>query len=356
MKPPSGYPSENGATAPCGWTWNTNVTITGEIPGFDYGASKKITLGPIVYQGSIPTSWGRGSKSEAQFIHTVQQAILQAQADVNGLLSGDPDPSNGFQPEDVLTGKQANSLGWLLAHAEAQLEAAQEIYDFWLHRYGGSWPLTSEDDVASFYGPCVMEPRGSWVEGSRGDKLLCPLASEPVKREMDRARIHARLEDAVHLVRCAQWGMWRLVLYGRARRAWFVKHGIDDFVGPKVGPLTGVGQSGVGGLGAPHTGPTTPGGFGIGPLPPPPPPAPGSYGAGGSGPPPAEPDDFKLPDPKELPPPDQIPPDEGPVGEPGGMDKVEAEAEAKAEAKADTTKKVVATVGLAGLAWLLWKR
>ncbi len=318
--PPGGYPAEGGANAPCGWTWKQNAVVTGEISGFDFGASEKTILPPIVYPGNVPKVWGKDADSEAAFADKIQQAIIQTTADVNALAAEDPDPSNGFEPNDSLTAKQVNSLAWLLAHAQAQLEAAAEIYDFWAHRFGGPWPLSLGDFPSNFTLPAGIDARshpcsgnnGEWVDGrGRVDKVMCPANAEMVRRPFDREKVRARLMDAIHHVRCAQWGMWRLVLYGRAVNAWDLKHPVGGLVAEPVGPIGPVSSGAPGGFAAPYSDPLPPGDLTT--APPTEPPAPTGPGGLTTGPPspPDEPGDFHLPDPGELPPPDQIPDGEG---------------------------------------------
>lgn len=325
-KPHAGFPSEPGSTSPCGWSWFRNYQVTGEIPKTGgFGKQHDVNLQPIVMQNDLPEEYGRDNATERNVIDKIEQRIIKTAERVQ-------------QYQEWLKDKDIDVLNWLLSHASAHVEAVDEIYDRWKERNGGSYPLPKPDAI-DFIPQCVGKNFNELVEvkteDGRGTStwMRCPSMWELDERKKDRRRIKDRILDALHHVRCAEFGVFRLMLYRKALEEWKQQHPTDDLATPHV-----VGQPQVGGLGTPHV-----------------PPPFGGVGGGLKVPamPPENPGDVLLPDPKTLPPPDQLPPDEEP--QPLPTDGAPGPAAPTASEGSGTLGKVV-MAGAAGLiAWLVLK-
>lgn len=200
----------------CGDSWRQNSTVTGEIPGTDHFGSDrfKVLLGfvepwELEKSGSFGMGYGWRSDAEKEFRQTLLSRIdaIDDAAEMNSTW---------------LTGKQIQAVNWLTDHAEAELEGADRIYDKWVYREGQSYPLTREDTPSAFNSACSSPPRGDadpqYVRaGPRGDTLKCPTRELYKDRERDRQMIGFRFHDAAAHIRCAEWGLWRMILYAQSR-------------------------------------------------------------------------------------------------------------------------------------------
>ncbi len=232
---PAHYQEEPGASR-CGDTFEEGLTVTGEIYGRGGFGADHIKFIPRVTEEPGGTWWSTDSADERDFIGDVERAAERVD-DQLGQLSGE------------LTVEQSNSVWRLLQLAEDNLEEVDELYAYWsgegprpgldLWRPGAGtpseWPLESGDRIFDYRGECYGLS-GEWVDRHAydvasgqyrptGEQYWCPDQDDRDQRAEDRERIHQLLVDAARAVRCAQWGLWRMVLYGRAVKDWDDKYG-----------------------------------------------------------------------------------------------------------------------------------
>lgn len=308
---PTSFDSEPGYIR-CGNSFEKTIVVTGEIPGRNgFGSNRKHTIGRVALQPS-GSWWSKKDPKEAAFVSQINARMQTTQRDID-LNRGE------------LSQGDIASLEWLLELARNNLARVDAIYTFWTGfgehpetgerlpadqnaptGFGGTmsraseWPLTASDAIYEYLGECQGQS-ARWVDdrelvGGTTQHMryyFCPGDQTRAQRARDRSQILKLLLDAARAVRCAQYGVWRLVLYKRAVAEWNATYGGLDLASPTepgVAPRPGV----LGGQGGFQYQPIDP----IGPL------RPGNGGGLEPGPvapiPPA-PVDWIPPDPGELP-------------------------------------------------------
>lgn len=274
-RPPSHFRGETIGRV-CGHTWASELVVDGRLPD-GYGADITKTLDPVMpppFAGPggqpdvEPQAQGIGWDSPAEALRR-QQLLLRI-----GELRVATDVA-------YIAGDIKGAVRWLLDKAEAELESAQKIHSLWKTRGNGAWPLRYADRLTNFYAaenPDDCAGRfGATVSGTGGGTVRCPTRQEVDRREADREKIRERFVDAARFVRCAEYGLYRSVLYRKAR-------------------LRRKGEVAQGGdvVATPGPGPALPGPIKVPEVPP----------------------DFPVPDVRALPPPtsDPLPDDTGPEG------------------------------------------
>lgn len=293
----------------CGYSFDERIVVSGEIYGRGgFGSEKTQTIGKLA---EIPagTWWSHRSQDEADFIENVNIGINATATSLDEAVR-----------ENAINSAQENAIAWLLKLSDANMERAEAIYDYWdgkgphpdtgfglpvgLEGMTSEWPLPTGDAIFQHISQC-QGVSGEWI-GQRGlvgqnvehiRWYFCPTEETKRGRTRDRDAIRQLLLDAARAVRCAQWGLWRLILYRESLAEWEEEHGGFGFRlppgTPPVDPTPGI----------------TPGGLGFtaeGPDPEPP--------GGHPDPPPWEPSDFRVPEPGDLPPPEDA--DQEPESDP----------------------------------------
>ncbi len=205
--PPPGYPPIRGQA--CGADWSEPTVVTGHLPGTGFGSKFKHTIQPVSNNRGVVLSIGDDREDQIQLRDKILDVIANRREQLVAFVP----------PYLALTSKERDSIEWLLDHAEAELEAANEIWEKWSERQHGRWPLDLGDNVADYGGGvCEGVDMGKWIRvgGNRGYNTLCPSLSEIMKRASDRASIAKRFSDALAHVYCAEYGYWRLSLYKQA--------------------------------------------------------------------------------------------------------------------------------------------
>ncbi len=255
---PQRYQAEPGARF-CGESYQQTITVTGEIPGRGgYGADRKHVVPRVAKLPTTPNFWSRRSGEEAAFRERVEAAashLLTEIADARG--------------KQAISADEAASLRYLVDLARSNLARVDELYAYWdgagVHPDHGTvlpsfegdvsdWPLPEGDRIEQHVAQCA-DVRGDWVEeralvGTEVETIrwyYCPGSVGMGRRAADRASILRNLVDAAKAVRCAQWGLWRLVLVGEALAAWEEEYGGLGFV-PGVGAPTPAGWGVADGL------------------------------------------------------------------------------------------------------------
>ena len=205
--PPPGFPKIRGQA--CGADWSEPTVVTGHLPGTGFGSQFKHTVQPVSNNRGVVLAIGDDRDEQIQLrdkiLDTIANRRQQLVAWVPHYLA--------------LTLKESDSIEWLLDHSEAELEAANDVWEKWSERQGGRWPLDMGDNIADYGGGvCSMAQRGKMIRvgGNRGYNTLCPSRSEINERPHDRLVIGQRFSDALAHLYCAEYGYWRLSLYKRA--------------------------------------------------------------------------------------------------------------------------------------------
>jgi hypothetical protein len=99
----------------------------------------------------------------------------------------------------------------LLSMAVGNLDHVEALHSKWA---AARWPLSR----AHYAEECTREVDMGKVLGGGFDR--CPTYSQHLERDADRDEIVRRYVDSAHAIRCAEYGMWRVVLYRRALEQW----------------------------------------------------------------------------------------------------------------------------------------
>jgi hypothetical protein len=218
---PSQFPNEHNLDEPCGSSWEGELVVDGRLPGRAFGAAFSTTIQPVV--ASVPSAVGR-SETEADALRD------KIQARINLVRDEIADVSPQYAPPQfaALSKKQEKALEWLLIHAEAEMSAALQLHDKWRYRVGGGYPLDAADTLAAFVaadcsprgdGHRPVAPYGQAVVGVDGELAYCPSVEELEQRPKDRSRIIQHLQHALMHVRCAQYGLAKIILVQQAQEA-----------------------------------------------------------------------------------------------------------------------------------------
>jgi len=302
---PANYTPEPGETR-CGASFGRGITVTGEIYGSGgIGAELK----HIVPRLSVmPTGnwWSYRSQDEANLIDSVKTRIP--------VVADDAQEQFGH---DAISLSQKNAIDYLLDLAHSNLRRVDEIYAYWdgkiphpatgvglpydsQYNRVSEWPLGAGDAIYQHTSEC-KGVSGDWVadrelQGSTVRQVrwyFCPDETMRQQRSKDRNAIRSLVLNAARAVRCAEWGLWRIVLYRQALALWEEKYGDrGSFAAGTPGPGPGL------------VSPASSYGLYEEPI--------GRPPSGGV--PPDEPEDFPLPDIDSLPPPGEEPPDDEGMG------------------------------------------
>ncbi len=239
---PAGFQPEPGESR-CGASWPRSITVTGEIPGTGgYGRDRKHALPRV---GTLPGQTSYDTADERRFIEQVS-----ASAERVGNEYRDASQARDITPEE------GELIRYLLQLATSNLARAQNLYAYWRgdgahpqtgERLQSEWPLPAGDDIDRYIAECAGR-RGEWVEdrelvGAEVQVIrsyYCPGSAQYLQRQKDRNSIRRLLEDAAAAVRCAHFGLWRMVLYNAAYAQWSAQQtgmGITARPGEFVPPL-----------------------------------------------------------------------------------------------------------------------
>lgn len=313
----------------CGNSFERTIVVTGEIPGRNgYGKSHKHTIGRVA---KVPGGqwWSRKTPQEAAFRSQIEGRMEGVERDLSDNITQIPIA-------------QAQAVEYLLALARGNLDRVDAIYAYWAgsgeHPQFGErlpvdtqapspfpgggtyarpseWPLTESDAIYEYVPECQGKA-ATWVddyelvlsEMKRVRKYFCPGVQTIERRAEDRKDILELLLDAARAVRCAQYGVWRIVLYRRAIADWAEQYGGVGLQTPTEPRPQGPRPGSDAQIGGGFVSPTRP-------IEPPDLPGnpPGLQPQPGNIPFPPTPLDWPIPDPGTL-------PDPGPLGDqgPGG--------------------------------------
>jgi hypothetical protein len=238
-RPPSSFRGEAPGQV-CGHTWASSLVVDGRLPnGFGKDLTHRLEpvmeqpyeadLGmPDVDQAQLGIGWG--GPLESNLSSQLLDRIAAIRARTN---------------ESFLGSKQKGAVRWLLDRAKGELDFAQAIHKLWKNRTAGSWSLSFSDRLTNFYAAknpsdCAGRP-GATVEGAgRSGPVRCPTEAEIARRPNARAEIRQRFVDAAHFIRCAEYGLWRMLLYREAKQQWEQRPtGPGGIVAPGGGTMPG---------------------------------------------------------------------------------------------------------------------
>lgn len=300
-RPSKTYPSER-TGRPCGASWPDPLRVNGKIPGIPFGAQYDVTLQPVALSSEMRANQGMISwrgEHEARVRQKLEDTIDSVTADAQKFRWRIGD-------------ENYQAIRNLLALALAELAYVDITHETWSKR---RWAL----DRLTYAPEC--DRRGGLGPGEvfGGGFDRCPTLDEIELRIEAREFILERFVDACHFIRCAQYGLWRVWLYRRARDEWKTtpQGGAPDGLAPTP-PKSPRPKTGPTDFTAKPPSPPPP------PVPPKPDPPPFPPDLGGELPDPGEPDppnEDDVPSPPLPPPaPDPTPePEPEPLGEPVGQ-------------------------------------
>lgn len=200
----------------CGTEWYAVDVVTGHIPS-------QGTFGKQFQKGLSPLASKDDLKNIADDPQAQQDLQIIIEAKIDALREQVAENSGAGGARRFLTVKEEASVLWLLDHAEAELKAANKQWDTlsakWENRKNGAWPLNYGDKLRDFHIACEFKKPGDTVTiptQGRDLKIKCPSAADIKQRPKDRAKVVQRFEWALMSVRCAEWGLNRILLYKEA--------------------------------------------------------------------------------------------------------------------------------------------
>lgn len=232
---PLSFDPEPGASH-CGNTFDVNMTVTGELPGKSgFGSDRKHFLRRV---GLIPAGswWSTKSAKEQAFVASIRNRMQEVEQE---LLA-----NAGALDED-----EEGAIIYLIKLALGNLEHVEDLYAYWdgvgPHPDTGiglpfdensgqvsAWPLTATDKIYLHVEECEgktavwvsdRELVGQAVQHVR--YFYCPSSATIAQRSKDRTRIRKLILNAARAIRCAQWGLWRMLLYKQSLAAWDAQYG-----------------------------------------------------------------------------------------------------------------------------------
>lgn len=210
---PRSYPTESKRDKRCGNSYNRPIYVDGQIPGTKFGSQFSKKIDPVRFLGADTLKLfgtGEGLEVEEELKAGIAQRIDAARTKLE-------------LDREYFTRQQRDSIEWLLRHTQAELDSAQNYYDAWDARPGGAWPLRLGDDPWYLNPNCVNWDRDEVVPayGEPGEFVYMPSTRctdgfEIAQRRDARTEIRKHFIDALKHLRCAEFGLWRVFLYGQA--------------------------------------------------------------------------------------------------------------------------------------------
>lgn len=284
MRPSTDYPSERPGST-CGASWPDPMRVSGRLSATNsFGTQIYVDLPEVADATSLRRTPGLLSWAGPR-----EKAVLDGfEARIRETLD------DLIKFKDAIGDDNRDAVEGLLSMAVDNLRYVEAIHEKWVN---ARWPLSKTHYNDEH---CTREVDMGKVFGGGFD--VCPDYGMHLERDADRDEIVKRCIDTAHAIRCAEFGLWRVVLYRRALAEW------------RRTPQGG-GPDGLAPTPPKPKKPPTVGGMGFTALPPGPPPPPTQ----------PQPPNPTLPDfPPELggvalppPPPPEPPPSLGEPGEGG---------------------------------------
>ena len=201
-RPNSSYPSERPGK-PCGASWPDPLRITGRLSQTNsFGSDIYVDLDRIAEPNDLRRGQGLltwGGPHETRVRDAFESRIRDTLDDL-------------VRFREVLGDENQDAVEGLLRMAVENLDYVDALHKKW---EDARWPLSRVHYNADH---CKTELDMGKVFGGGFDR--CPTYDTHLERDADRDEIVKRYVDSAHAIRCAEWGMWRVVLYRRAREAW----------------------------------------------------------------------------------------------------------------------------------------
>lgn len=225
----------------CGDSWDREITLTGALPGKDWGSQYTARLAPLL-GGHLP-GLGRDTANEREALERIRELVAGIRSAVFA--------------ETSLRHDDRTALLGLLNSADVQLDGVAPIYEEWsgflcMRGFPESeicpWPLSWGDDIQTWYHRCDKPHPGEIFEDAAGRMRTCPPPSIAIDRQSARNTIRGLAFAAVRFARCAQywlaqWGLWvdALATYEPELQPW-------SSWGPRTDPDPEPTSPGIGGL------------------------------------------------------------------------------------------------------------
>lgn len=231
-KVPSGFQPEEDEPR-CGDSFSRQITVTGVVPGTGGYGSDLTKVLKLVASEPHGDWYSRDSAEEQSFIENILYTSNRVERDLAAAVL-----------REQLTEAQADSVAYLINLSKRNILRVELLYEYWegeaAHPQTGSslpvddtsgraseWPLPEGDDLYNYL-PACRGLTGEWVDdrqlmGSEVQHLryyYCPSSESHAQRKRDRAAIRELLINAARAVRCAEFGLWRQVLYNEAYEVW----------------------------------------------------------------------------------------------------------------------------------------
>jgi len=201
-RPSSDYPSERPGST-CGASWPDPLRVTGRLSATNsFGTQIYVDIPEVADANSMRRTPGLlswGGPREKALLEGLENRIRDT---LNELV----------KYKDDLGDENRDAIEGLLSMAVDNLRRVEAIHERWTN---ARWPLSRghyNDEE------CAREVDMGKVFGGGFDR--CPTYGQHLERDADRNEIVTRFIDSAHAIRCAEFGLWRVVLYRRALREW----------------------------------------------------------------------------------------------------------------------------------------
>lgn len=201
-RPNSSYPPERPGST-CGSSWSDPLRVTGRLSSTNsFGSNIFVDLDAVADADDLRRTQGKLSWDGPHETRVRDAFDARVRETLDDLVKfkGDLGQANF----DAVEG--------LLRMAVDNLSYVEAIHEKWR---AARWPMSRlhfNDEH------CTREVDMGKVFGGGFER--CPTYSTHLERDADRDEIVRRFVDAAHAIRCAEFGMWRVVLYRRALGEW----------------------------------------------------------------------------------------------------------------------------------------
>jgi hypothetical protein len=228
----------------CGDSFTKTITVTGKLPGKNWGSQYKAVLKPIAAASTLGP-WGYDDTNERHNIALLQQ--------FNNALTKEI-----FATKSLRT-SESEKLRALVTSSVNLLERIRGIYEPWEQFLCMStlpeagicpWPLSVGDEPKTWLPACDGKATEIVLDGN-GKARVCPYDSVTAERKQDRTKIRLLVIEAFRFSRCAQYWLTKWKLWVQAKATYKAPVNPTTWLGPSLpgGPVVPTPGVTVGGFG-----------------------------------------------------------------------------------------------------------